>query len=175
MTPKQEAFVREYLIDLNATQAAIRAGYSAKTACEQGSRLLADVKIAEAIAAAMSARAERTEITSDMVLEELAMLAFYDPADIATVTGEDGSPVRIKGPEDIAKLPRHIRKAIVGWNWDKAGNFTLRFAPKPATLQLIGQHLGMFKQEIDVNIRESLAQDLEHARRRAAESPATRH
>lgn len=176
MTPKQEAFVREYLIDLNATQAAIRAGYSEKTAHVIGHENLSKPEIAEAIAAAMNSRSDRTEVTADMVLNELAMLAFYDPADIATVVDEEtGEPIRITGPEQIAKLPKHIRKAIVGWGWDKAGNFTLRFAPKPATLQLIGQHLGMFKQEINVNINESISSDIENARRRAIEAAATRH
>jgi phage terminase small subunit len=69
LTPKQEAFVREYLIDLNATQAALRAGYSAKTANEQGARLLANVSVSAAVQEAMDARAKRTEITADYVLE----------------------------------------------------------------------------------------------------------
>jgi phage terminase small subunit len=70
MTPKQEAFVREYLIDLNATQAAIRAGYSADTASEQGSRLLGNVKVAEAIAQGKEQRAEKCEIDALWVLQE---------------------------------------------------------------------------------------------------------
>jgi len=71
MTLKQETFVREYLIDLNATQAAIRAGYSAKTASEQAARLLTNVRIAAAIQAEMDKRAERTEITADFVLTSI--------------------------------------------------------------------------------------------------------
>ena len=71
LTPKQQRFVEEYLIDLNATQAAIRAGYSGKTANEQGSRLLANVSISEAIAEAQNKRAERTEITQDYVLTNI--------------------------------------------------------------------------------------------------------
>jgi phage terminase small subunit len=68
MTPKQQRFVEEYLIDSNATQAAIRAGYSEKTATEQGSRLLTNVKVSEALAAARSRLTMRTEITADWVL-----------------------------------------------------------------------------------------------------------
>ncbi|MCZ3380401.1 terminase small subunit [Rhizobium sp. AG207R] len=64
LTAKQRAFVREYLIDLNATQASIRAGYSAKTAAEQSSRLLRNVKVAAAISAAQKLRAQRTDITA---------------------------------------------------------------------------------------------------------------
>lgn len=78
LNAKQARFVEEYLIDLNATQAAIRTGYSEKTAYSQGQRLSKDVEVAEAIAAAMAARSERTEITSDRVLRELAKIGFSD-------------------------------------------------------------------------------------------------
>lgn len=78
LTPKQEAFVAEYLIDLNATQAAIRAGYSAHTAHKQGSQLLGKTGISDAIAKAKHKRAKRTEVTQDRVVAELAKLGFYD-------------------------------------------------------------------------------------------------
>lgn len=79
LTPKQAAFVREYLIDLNATQAAIRAEYSAKTAQEQGSRLLSNVMVAAAIKKAMADRAERTDITADRVIKEAWSILTADP------------------------------------------------------------------------------------------------
>ncbi|MGY2438571.1 terminase small subunit [Pseudomonas sp. SDO52101_S400] len=68
LTPKQQRFVDEYLIDLNATQAAIRAGYSKKTADQQASRLLTNVKVRAELSRSMSAREERTAITQDYVL-----------------------------------------------------------------------------------------------------------
>ena len=71
LTPKQARFVEEYLLDLNATQAAIRAGYSAKTAEVQGSRLLGNAKIAAAVKKAQEARSERTRIDQDWVIERL--------------------------------------------------------------------------------------------------------
>jgi hypothetical protein len=71
LTPKQMRFTQEFVIDLNATQAAIRAGYSAKTANEQGARLLANASIAAAIATAQGARAERLQIDADKVLADL--------------------------------------------------------------------------------------------------------
>lgn len=138
MTPRQEAFVREYLIDLNATQAAIRAGYSEKTAGQQGEQLLKNLEIADAVQAAMANRAHRLEISADRVLQELARLAFFDPATL----GEAG----INGPEDIGKLPEHVRKAIVGWSWDKAGNFTLKLADKISALEKLGRHLKLFTE-----------------------------
>lgn len=82
LTDKQRCFVQEYLVDLNATQAAIRAGYSEKTACEQGSRLLAHVKVSEAIRAAMQERAKRTEISQDDVLRLWWSMANVDVNDI---------------------------------------------------------------------------------------------
>ena len=71
MTPKQARFVQEYLIDLNATQAATRAGYSAKTAQEQGSRLLSNVMVANAVAAAQQKASERLEVTLDSIARQL--------------------------------------------------------------------------------------------------------
>ncbi len=82
MTPKQERFVEEYLIDLNATQAAIRAGYSAKTAYSIGQRLLKEVETAEAIAAGQAKRSAKTEITAERVLEELWAIATADANDL---------------------------------------------------------------------------------------------
>ena len=81
LTEKQKRFVYEYLIDLNATQAAIRAGYSPKTAYSMGQRLLKKVEIQAAIQEAMSERQKRTEITQDKVLEEIGKVAFHDAAD----------------------------------------------------------------------------------------------
>ncbi len=81
MTAKQQLFVDEYLIDLNATQAAIRAGYSEKTAQAIGAENLTKPLVAEAIAEALQARSERTEITQDRVLAELAAIGFADMPD----------------------------------------------------------------------------------------------
>lgn len=78
LTPKQARFVEEYLVDLNATQAAIRAGYSARTAEQQGSRLLRNVQVAASVAAGQQDRSGRTEITADRVLQELAKIGFAD-------------------------------------------------------------------------------------------------
>jgi phage terminase small subunit len=102
MTPKQEQFVREYLIDLNATQAAVRAGYSAKTAEQQGSRLLSNVKVSMAVQAAMDARSERTAITSDYVLDGIRTVT-----ERCASAGEEGNPqAALKGYE---LLGRHLK------------------------------------------------------------------
>lgn len=76
LTLKQERFVEEYLVDLNATAAAIRAGYKETTAAQQGHNLLQKPAIEAAIQAAQAAREERTKITGDQVVSELAKIAF---------------------------------------------------------------------------------------------------
>lgn len=81
LTAKQERFVQEYLVDLNATQAAIRAGYSEKNADKIGPELLGKTRVSEAIQAAIRKRAERVEITQDMVTEELKKIGFAKAAD----------------------------------------------------------------------------------------------
>jgi phage terminase small subunit len=78
LTPKQQRFVSEYLIDLNATQAAIRAGYSPKTANQQGSRLLVNVGVAEAIRSGATRQLHTAELSAVRVLEEFRRLAFLD-------------------------------------------------------------------------------------------------
>ena len=75
LTDKQKRFVEEYLVDLNATQAAIRAGYSAKTAEQQGHQLLQKTSVSAAIEAAKAARSERTEVTQDYVLRSIQAVA----------------------------------------------------------------------------------------------------
>mgnify|MGYP000855759256 CR=1 FL=1 len=88
LTDKQKKFVEEYLIDLNATQSAIRAGYSPKTANEQGARLLANVSIQEAISKAMAERSRRTGINQDRIVQELARIAFVKITDVVDPDGE---------------------------------------------------------------------------------------
>ena len=86
LTEKQKRFVAEYLVDLNATQAAIRAGYSEKTAYSQGQRLLKNVEIRTAVHNASKNRESRTEITQDKVLNELGKVAFANAADYTDAT-----------------------------------------------------------------------------------------
>ncbi|CAA7626651.1 terminase small subunit [Magnetospirillum sp. SS-4] len=140
LTARQERFVQEYLIDLNATRAAIRAGYSARTAAQQGERLLRNVEVKREVERAMSMVAQRIAVTVDRVVEELAVMAFFDPANLISVAG----------PEDIAKLPEPVRRAIVGWSWDRHGHFVLRLADKGVALERIGHYLGMFVERKEV-------------------------
>lgn len=81
LTAKQKKFVDEYLIDLNATQAAIRAGYSEKTARTQGNRMLTNVDIQNYLVKRQNKCQERTEITQDMIIDELAKIGLFDLTD----------------------------------------------------------------------------------------------
>jgi phage terminase small subunit len=105
MTPKQIAFVAEYLVDKNATQAAIRAGYSAKTANEQGARLLANVSVRATIDSALAKQADTLEISAARILRERARLAFLDPGKLFDA---DGQPIPIQN------LDPDTRACIVG-------------------------------------------------------------
>lgn len=142
MTPRQQRFVEEYLIDNNGAQAAIRAGYSAKAAKEQAARLLTDANVSAAIKSRRAALSEHAQVTQEQIVAEFVRMGFYDPAAIA------GQPMN--GPEDIPNLPEDVRRAIVGWGWDKAGNFTLKLADKNSALVNLGRHLGMFTDKVDV-------------------------
>jgi phage terminase small subunit len=172
LTPKQERFVEEYLLDLNATQAAIRAGYSPRSADKIAYQLLEKTRVQEAIVAAIQARSKRTQVTADRIVQELAWLAFYDPGLIAAHN--------IKRPEDIATLPEGLRRVILGWRRDRFGNLVLKLAPKTPSLELLGRHLGMFKAAVDVSGYISIADlqeaadefDAELARLAAAREPS---
>lgn len=97
MNPKQAAFVQQYLIDKNATQAAIRAGYSARTASSAGERLLRNVEIWQAIERGVSDLAGRLGITAERVLLERSRLAFFDPRKLFN---KDGSPIPVQELDD---------------------------------------------------------------------------
>lgn len=153
LTPKQARFVEEYLVDLNATQAALRSGYSPKTSAKIGFENLQKPEIQNAISAAQVRRSRRTEITQDRVLQELAKLGF---GDIRDIFAEDGSlkhpnsmdadaAARISSIEVVVRpVPgtqgqevEHVAKIKA---WDKLGALTQ-----------IGRHLGMFKDKIETS------------------------
>lgn len=144
LTAKQIRFVDEYLIDLNATQAAIRAEYSSKTAKEQAARLLSHVNVQAEIAKRQRARQRRTEITQDRVLQELAAIGFADIIDFAEVKRDvEGLPaVALKL---TAAIPKEKRAAIAGIK-QGANGVEVKMNDKLKALELIGKHLGMFDE-----------------------------
>lgn len=143
MTPKQEAFAREYMIDLNATQAAIRAGYSEATAAEQASRLLKDVKVAAIVQAAMDARSERTEITADYVLTTI-LETIERCKQAKPVTDRKGEPMLVETP-DGAMVP--------AYTFDSGA--VLKGA------ELLGKHLKLFTEKHEHTGKDGGAIELE--------------
>lgn len=147
MTEKQKIFADEYLIDLNATRA-YRVAYPSvkkdEVAAAAAARLLKNVKVAVYIQKRMEERQKRTEITQDRVLEELAAIAFARATDYAEVKGEC---VRIKETDALAE--QQIR-AIAGIKEGKYG-IELKLNDKEKALELLGRHLGMFKDKLEVS------------------------
>jgi phage terminase small subunit len=161
LTAKQRMFVAEFLIDLNATQAAIRAGYSAKTAEAIGHENLRKPKIAAAIQAAMDTREQRTEITQDRVLQELAKIGFANITDYLSfrsersVAGhEDGVPVF--GYQDVIELKSSddVDGAVIAEVKHTKEGIAFKLHDKVAALEKIGRHLGMFKEKLELTGEE---------------------
>lgn len=149
---KQRRFVDEYLIDLNATQAAIRAGYSQRTGRDIGCENLAKPNIAAAIQERMQARSERTEITQDRVLTELAKLGFSDIrkaikwGTLGAVTNELTAETLIENSVELidsADVDDDTAVAIAEISQTPQG-IKLKMHDKRAALVDIGRHLGMF-------------------------------
>ena len=138
LTEKQERFVEEYLVDLNATQAAIRAGYSPKRASEQAYQLLQKTTVQEAIQAKKREREWRTQITQDAVLRELAAIGFARSTDYAHING-DGHVVLTP----TAWLTEEQRIAIAGVKETQFG-VEVKMHDKIRALEMLGKHLGIF-------------------------------
>lgn len=156
LTPKQAAFVEEYLVDLNATQAAVRAGFSARTAEQQGYRLLRNIQVAAAIAERKAKRIERLEITQDRVLAELGKIGF---SDVRKVFTGGGSLRRIEDLDDetagALSSIEVVRRRVPGSDRDQPEYedvTKIRLWDKRAALVDLGKHLGMFKEEISMKI-----------------------
>lgn len=147
MTEKQKIFADEYLIDLNGTRA-YRVAYPSvkkdEVAAAAAARLLKNVKVEAYIQKRMEERQKRTEITQDRVLEELAAIAFARATDYAEIKGEC---VRIK---DTDTLDEQQIRAIAGIKEGKYG-IELKLNDKEKALELLGRHLGMFKDKLEVS------------------------
>lgn len=148
LTEKQQRFVDEYLIDLNATQAAIRAGYSAKTADVQGSRMLGNVKVQQAVAEAMAARSKRTGVNQDRVVLELAKLAFVKMTDVVDSQGR----IKDTATDDDLSCIESIKYKESDNEFGGSAEREVKIFSKLKALELLGKHLGMWNDKLDVNI-----------------------
>ncbi len=159
LPPRQSLFVLQYLVDLNATQAAIRAGYSKRTADVQGPRLLGNVRIAAAIAKAQKSREHRLEITADKVTQEIAYLAFWKPEHIYNTL--EGGQLEMKTFKEMGPWSRCIAeikedrviKEVLGTKEKPDSEIvlndkrTLKFHDKTANLRTLCEYLGILKNQ----------------------------
>lgn len=166
LNAKQQRFVAEYLKDLNATQAAIRAGYSAKTASVQAYALLRNPHVAAEVAAGAKNRAEKAEISAQVVLEEMRRIGLADVGEAFDTEG------RLK---PLADMPLDVRRAISGVEIEelydgrgeervKVGRLVkVKFWDKNKGLEMLGKYLKLFVEK-----HEHTFPDLTDEQRRAA-------
>ncbi|WP_287814513.1 terminase small subunit [Achromobacter sp.] len=154
LTPQQRRFVDEFAAGgfLNQTKA-YEAAYRARgaAAISGASRLLNQANVAAAVQGLRDKLSAKLEVTAQRVLEEWVAMGFYDAADLV-VTDENGVVRDITSPKDLRLLPERVRRCIVGWSWDRNGNFTLKLAPKTPNLELIGRYLGMFVERKELRL-----------------------
>lgn len=175
LTQKQRLFVDEYLIDLNATQAAIRAGYSKKTAGQIGDENLKKPQIAQAVRTAMDSRSQRAQVNADYVLNRLVEI---DQLDVLDILRDDMSF------KPLSEWPKAWRQYLVGF--DIAEMFEgqgedrsmvglmkkIKWPDKVRNLELLGKHVNInaFRDQVDLNVIGSLADDIAKARQRAMQA-----
>lgn len=169
ITDKQKKFVDEYLIDLNATQAAIRAGYSPRTAQEQSARLLSNVMVSEAIEKAQAAQSRRTGITADRVIRELARIAFVNAPD---VIDPESATVHPSAERDDLAAIQSIKVKRSESETGSSEEHEVKLCDKLRALELLGKHLGMFgdTNQTDSATLDKLDKILEEVRADAADS-----
>jgi len=160
LTDKQSVFVREYLIDLCATQAAIRAGYSPKTAGQVGFENLKKPEIEKAIQKAFKERAKRTEVTADRVIDELAAIAFANMGDYLSIDekGNVQLDFTMLQEADLRALSKFTQKHISKLDGSDIIETKFDLSSKVNALRMLGEHLGIFKQKIEYSVDDALAE-----------------
>jgi phage terminase small subunit len=163
LTDKQERFCREYLVDQNATQAAIRAGYSQKNADVTGSEVLGKTWVKDRVKALAAKQAERLDLKADDVLRELLLIA---KVDIAKLYDKHGRLL------PIHQIPEDVRRTIAGVDISLLGTTKVRFWDKPRALELLGRSLKLFVDRIEHGVTEDLAAVIREARERVRKGEA---
>jgi phage terminase small subunit len=146
LNDRQARFVAEYLVDLNATRAAIRAGYSPASARQVAGRMMTNDDIAAALAEAQAARGRRTEVTADRVVLELARVAFGDPRRVMS-WGPGG--VKLRPSAELADEEAAIVAEVGETTTKEGGSLRVKTVDKLGALRLLGQHLGLFGERAD--------------------------
>lgn len=165
LTDKQLKFCREYVIDMNGTQAAIRAGYAEKSANEQAARMLAKDSIRTEIAGLKQEQARRTEISADRVLQGLAQVAFGDIRGMFDDNGglkrphewDDETAAAVAGMDVVTVSAgegavEHVAK--------------IRRTDRLRAMEMLARHLSLFNDKLDVTVRDELGERLQRAKMR---------
>ena len=148
MTKKQKRFIEEYLVDLNATQAAIRAGYSPDTAGSIGSENLKKHEIRARIEKAIAERSKRTGINQDRIVMELAKIALLNPKGL--VNFDEATIKEDAADEDVAAVAS-VRVKRFPTKDGEGVEREVKMYDKTKALELLGRHLGMFKDKVEVS------------------------
>jgi phage terminase small subunit len=172
LTPKEQIFVRELLKHGNGTKAATVAGYSAATASVTASKLLRKAKVAAELAKLRQKLLEKIEIDAEKVLQGIAELAFYDIRKFFKPTGElipvrelDGATAKALKGCDVEKLFKHFGKGQA----EETGTITkIRTADRLEALEMLGRHLKLFTDKIEINDAQAIILKLQQGRARVA-------
>lgn len=169
LNDRQQRFVTEYLKDLNATEAAIRAGYSVKTAKQIGSRLLTQVDVAAAIAAATAKRLSSADLTATRVLEEMRRLAF---SDLRSLFDDKGNlrPIHTLTAEQaacIAGMEVIVKNAQAGDGHTDTIH-KIKCWDKPKTLEMLGKHFALLIERVELRGGDELIARLKAGQRNNA-------
>lgn len=158
LTEKQQRFVEEYLIDLNATQAAIRAGYKPSSARQVGTENMSKPSIRACIDQAIAERSKRTGINQDRVIRELARLAFVNANDVIDM---DEASIKCNASEDDTAAIASVKVKTIPTKEGDGVEREIRLNDKLKALELLGKHLGMFKDNININANVSSTKKLD--------------
>lgn len=177
MTPQQKVFCEEYLIDLNPSAAAIRAGYPADKAAYAARTVMKHPPVAAHIAKLMAARSKRTGLTADRVLDRLGAIVMGDPRSIFNEHGGLRKPHEMN-PDDALLLCGVKTRRTISQEVQEDGS--IKMVPEEIveikTVDLLGamslamKHLGMMNDKLDINVTHNLAERLSHAQARIAKA-----
>lgn len=150
LTDKQKRFVEEYLIDLNATQAAIRAGYKRSEYTDtNANKLLENTRVVAEIEKQMASRSKRTGINQDRVIQELARIAFVNPQNL--IDPEDAS-IRPDATEDDLACIQSVKVKSMDGAKGSSLEREVKLNDKLKALELLGKHLGMFTDKVQMEV-----------------------
>lgn len=169
MTDKESAFIHEYLVDLNATQAAIRAGYSPKTAKQTASRLLSKANVAAALATRKAKQLTRADLSASRVLEELRRLAFSDIRGLFDATG-NLKPLHTLNEDEaaaIASMEVVVKNAQAG-DGHMDTIHKIKVWDKTRALEMLAKHFALLVERVQIEDEDGRIARLLAGRQRVA-------